>query len=451
MSWVQATWASATRHPRRPLLWPSPDGRRLAVLNGDGLYLAASDGGNLRRLVTKPGVNYGLTWSPDGRRLRFVSQFPTVFHPILWETTAEGARPRPVLPEWDQEQGEGNWTPDGRYFIFRSPADSALWALREAGDAFGGAANQPFPLTTGAIRFSQVTVDPSGKVLYGIGGVRRGELLRWNMETRQFEPFLPGLSADQLDFSRDGAKVAYVTYPEGDLWCSRADGSERLQLTFSPMKTYLPRLSPDGEQIVFMGRMPGKNWKIYTVPSTGGTPAELLPGEGPEADPNWSPDGTRIVYAPFPWDVPESETGIRIYDFATQEVVLLPGSRNLFSPRWSPDGRYIAALRASRAGLVAYEIRSGRWRELTDLPVGFPAWSRDSRAVYAYGGSLEVPLGVYRIPVDGSGAELVVALAGVPVVGIGGPYGLSLGPGDEPIVLRDAGLHEVYALLVKLP
>lgn len=429
----------------------SPDGRRLGVLTGEGLYLADSDGGNLRRLVTKPGLNYGLTWSPDGTRLRFVSQFSTVFHPTLWETTADGARPQPLLPEWDREQGEGSWMPDGRYFVFRSPADSTLWALREEGDAFGTGNTQPYPLTTGTIRFNAATADPTGGVLYAIGGVRRGELLRWNTEAKEFEPFLPGLSADQLDFSRDGARITYVTYPEGDLWCSRADGSERLQLSFSPMRTYLPRFSPDGEQIAFMGRMPGKEWKIYIVPSTGGTPTELLPGEGPEADPNWSPDGTRIVFAPFPWDVRDEETGIRIYDFATQRVTLLPGSRGLFSPRWSPDGRYIAALRSQRAGLMLYDIRANSWRELTDLPAGFPAWARNSRAIYVYAGDMETPIGIYRIPIAGGREEMVAPVAGLSIVGIGGPYGLSLGPSDEPIVLRDAGLHEIYALQVKLP
>ena len=423
----------------------SPDGRRLAIVNDDGVYLAGGNGENPRRLVTKPGLNYGVSWSPDGRRLRFVSQLSRVFHPTLWETTVEGARPEPVLPAWDREQGEGNWTPDGRYFLFRSPPDSTLWALREE-EGFGGAGEEPSPLTTGAIRFNAPTVDPSGETLYAIGGIRRGELLRWNFQTEQFEPFLPGLSADQLDFSRDGARVTYISYPEGDLWCSRADGTERLQLTFSPMQTYLPRFSPDGEQIAFMGRMPGKKWKIHIVASTGGTPAELLPGEGPEADPNWSPDGTRIVFAPFPWDVPEEETGIRIYDFATQQVTALPDSQGLFSPRWSPDGRYIVALRSHSAGLMLYEIRSGSWRQLSDLPAGFPAWSSDSKHVYVY-----VPGGIYRVPVGGGESELIAPLTGVPLVGIEGPYGLSLGPGDRPIVVRDAGLHEVYALQVELP
>jgi hypothetical protein len=51
------------------------------------------------------------------------------------------------------------------------------------------------------------------------------------------------------------------------------------------MQVYLPRYSPDGTQIVFMGRLPNARWRIYLIPSDGGTPRQLLPGEGTEADP----------------------------------------------------------------------------------------------------------------------------------------------------------------------
>lgn len=51
----------------------------------------------------------------------------------------------------------------------------------------------------------------------------------------RFQPFLPGLSADCCVYSNDGKWIAYVTYPERDLWRSRADGSQRQQLTWPPM------------------------------------------------------------------------------------------------------------------------------------------------------------------------------------------------------------------------
>ena len=57
----------------------------------------------------------------------------------------------------------------------------------------------------------------------------------------------------------------YVTYPEGNLWRSKVDGSETQQLTFTTLGILRrsPRSYPDGKQIVFMGRNPGIGWRIY--------------------------------------------------------------------------------------------------------------------------------------------------------------------------------------------
>jgi hypothetical protein len=46
------------------------------------------------------------------------------------------------------------------------------------------------------------------------------------MKSKQFVPFLSGISATDPTFSRDGRWVAYVSYPDHILWRSRGDGSE---------------------------------------------------------------------------------------------------------------------------------------------------------------------------------------------------------------------------------
>ena len=75
-------------------------------------------------------------------------------------------------------------------------------------------------------------------------------------------PFFSGISAEGLDFSKDGQWVTYTSYPDGSLWCSKLDGTERLQLTFPPMRALLPRWSPDRKQIAFNAIVPGGTWNI---------------------------------------------------------------------------------------------------------------------------------------------------------------------------------------------
>src|SRR5260370_7538672 len=146
------------------------------------------------------------------------------------------------------------------------------------------------------------------------------------------------MAVDGFALSRDGDWVAYVTFPEGVLWRSRIDGSQRLQLTFPPMRVVLPRWSPDGKQIAFMAIAPGKPMKISLVSTEGGSSQQLLAGERNEMDPNWSPDGNSLVFCPAP--SLEAETpgnvAIHILDLKTHQAPPPPDSHRPYAPHRSP-------------------------------------------------------------------------------------------------------------------
>src|SRR5262245_16385416 len=100
----------------------SLDGQQVVYANGSALYLAKSDGTESRELVTVSGKPYWPRWSPDGSRIRFTVRDTKTGSYSLWEVSANCDNPHPLLSGWNTPANEccGNWTPDGRYFVFQA-------------------------------------------------------------------------------------------------------------------------------------------------------------------------------------------------------------------------------------------------------------------------------------------------------------------------------------------
>ncbi|MGA8308774.1 MAG: hypothetical protein WB755_02000 [Terriglobales bacterium] len=125
------------------------------------------------------------------------------------------------------------------------------------------------------------------------------------------------------------------------------------------------------------------------------------------------------------------------------------GSEGFYSPRWSPDGRYIAALQVGPEVLQLYDVRTRQWTKLADIAVDFPMWSRDSKCVY-FDSSESVPK-LYRVRIADRCLEQVATLQGIRLSPSYGGALTGLAPDDSPLVARDVGNQEIYALDVELP
>jgi len=427
----------------------SPDGQRIVFAAGHDLYVARSDGTESKKLISVPGFSFWPRWSPDGSRLRISVADPKTGSYSLWEIQADGSDPHPLLPDWGKHSQDccGGWTTDGKYFIFQSDHDgkTQIWAIPEKGGPFSKASRQPVELTTGPLSYSSPAPSVDGKKLFAIGSQPRGELGRFNQKTQQFEPYFSGISAEGLDFSRDGQWVTYTLFPEGSLWRSKADGSERLQLTSTPMKALLPRWSPDQKQILFSAMFQGERAQNYLISNHGGISQPLMPGEPDEADPNWSPDGNSVVFAAFSAD----SSTVNILDLRTHKVSVVPGSEKLFSPHWSPDGHYIAALSSGSQILMLFDFRTQKWTELAKMTAAFPNWSHDGKYLHFHTFGSDPAL--YRVRISDHHLEKIVSLKGVRLAI--GPWGAwcGLAPDDSPLVLRDIGSQEIYSMDLQVP
>ena len=429
----------------------SPDGQTIVFAKGSTLNLARSDGSGAHRILTVNGTPSWIRWSPDAKKLRFTVFDPKTGSQSLWEARADGTDLHPLLPGWNNPPSEccGSWTPDARYFVFQSTqrGRSDVWAIREKGMLLGKPNQAPVHLTVGPMDFLGPVPSKDGKKLFVIGWQRRGELTRYDLKSQQFVPFMSGISADGPSFSKDGQWVAYTSIPEGNLWKSKADGSERLQLTFPPFTAYEPRWSPDGKKIALQGIVPGQPWKMYLISSDGGEAEEVMTGIG---DLGWSPDGNSLIFHSGMADfVSTSPRAIQSLDLKTRQISTFPGSEGLYSPRWSPDGRYIAALRMGSETLQILDVRTKRWIELAKIGVGFPMWSRDSK--YIYFDSLESIPNLYRVRIADHSLEKVASLGGIRLAPTAGGNLTGLAPDDSPLVVRNVGNQEIYALDLELP
>jgi Tol biopolymer transport system component/DNA-binding winged helix-turn-helix (wHTH) protein len=434
----------------------SPDGRHVVFCTGLDIYQANADGTDPHKLATVSGEPNGLHFSPDGSRISFSIARPESDSSALWEMRSNGNDLHPMFPGWRSPPVEccGVWTPDGRYYLFVSGfPGSDVWALRETTGLFRRRSSIPFQLTTGPLSFTSLTPSADGKKLFAHGSQGRGELVRYDAKSHQFVSFLSGISAGELDFSRDGRWVTYVSYPEYTLWRSRTDGSERLQLTYPPVSAGLPRWSPDGTQIAYVDTQLGRPWKAFLISAQGGSPKEVLPENHTQVDPSWSPDGKKLALGRT------QETGqtepllIQIVNLTTRQAATIPGSENLYSPRWSPDGQYLAALSQDSTKLLLFNFKTQKWSNWITEPgaFGFPNWSPDGHYLYYDVAFSDHPT-FQRIQVGRTRSELLADLKALTRFKsrAAGPWS-NVAPDGSALFVRDLSTDEIYALELELP
>jgi Tol biopolymer transport system component/DNA-binding winged helix-turn-helix (wHTH) protein len=423
----------------------TPSGDSILYSEPNGAFSVHRDGSSLRRLLATNTPPFSFDFSPDGTRIRFVLFDAHTETPTMMEIASDGTGLRQL-----GRGGFGKWTADGQ-FVFQKTVDGRvdLWIWSQ-GKRFLRGDQKPTRLTTGPLDFRYPMPSPDGKKIFAIGTASRTEIVRYDTKTRKFGPYLSGISAEGLAFSPDGQWVAYVSYPDRTLWRSKVDGSERVQLTFSPLQAFLPRWSHDAKQIAFSGKLPDTAWNIYLVASDGGTPQRVHASEQSQMDVNWSPNGKLLMFASvYGVEGPP----ISILDLASNRVDSLPGSNGLFSPHWSPDGRYVAAITSDPSSqLMLFDFATQKWSTAFASPTGYETWSHDGAYLYFMGSSQHIADQVLRLRLSDHKVETVLKLNAIGRTSDGG-YGawFGLAPDDAPLVSRDIGSHEIYALEIGSP
>jgi len=187
----------------------------------------------------------------------------------------------------------------------------------------------------------------------------------------------------------------------------------------------------------------GQREHIYFAPALSGVSHQLTVRDANVVQDGWSPDGNSLFFS----DVTSTseESVIRRVDLKTMQEETVPESRGHIGASVSPDGKYLAATKVDGQKLLLFNIATQKWTESAHVSVNALRWSRDSQFVYFDTPSSAEPA-IYRLRISDRKVEAVTSLKDIRRVIL--PFGAWMGltPDGSPLLMRDTGTQEVYAL-----
>jgi Tol biopolymer transport system component len=409
----------------------SPEGRRLLFLSDRGLEVIPALGGPSKLVLPMkaPGPSDYVgtwsdgTWSPDGRSIAYA------FGDSVYVRSLEGGAARGLarLPE----AHSCAWSPDGHWLAcvsgnrdfvtnrnFGNRATSSVWVIPAAG-------GPPVRVTNDESLNMSPAWLPGGPTLLFVsdrdGGrdIYQVPLTRAGRPARDAARLTTGLNAVGMSVSADGRRLAYAAFTEtSNVWAlpiptsgvgsvSRAEPVTRGTQVIEKFN-----FSPDGRWLAFDSDRGGTQ-QIYRVPLAGGEIEQLTTGDEPAFDPSVSPDGREIAYHSFRG--------------GTRQIFVLPaeggtptqvttGSVQFRSPEWSPDGRMLAIVKApfspARETDIVTRDAAGRWGAPRTLVKGADEgkWAPDGRAVLTQRGGFGAPPSLEIVAVGGGEGRTVMSV-----------------------------------------
>jgi serine/threonine protein kinase/Tol biopolymer transport system component len=400
-------------------------------------FIADQNGANLRKLISFPGLTGDVSVSPSGRRLLLSQEQPG--NRRLFEVAGDGKNPLEIL-RLGEDECCFRWTDDEMYLVYQSGGDqrSDIWLLPMQSGPFRRE-RKPIRLTNGPLPYSYPCPSRDGKQIFVFGTKQRGELVHYDMQSHQFLPFLSGISATDPSFSRDGKWVAYVSYPDHVLWRSRSDGTDRMQLTYSPMDVRFPAISPDGKRASFHAA----NGGLYLIGMDGGTP-EKIDDKGVSA--TWSPDGNYLYF-----QTSSSARGGALIDLRTGKKSAVPSSTQIWA-FWLDQHTLIGASE-ELSKFITFSFKTGKWTDFAPGSLSEPIMdyqmSPDYKYFYFTTRGAEPKAMRYRV--SDQRLDMIASLKGFHWAVNSGLTQINVAPDGSPVFTRDTGYQEIYALNIRWP
>ena len=341
----------------------SADGKQMAfVWNGEkgdniDIYVKLINTGTPLRLTTNPDRDTSPVWSPDGRYIAFRRE-TTETSGVYLISSLGGPERRlaDVFPtktsRFDRcDCRDLDWSPDGRYLAVKDKSsEGAPFGISLVSTESG----EKQVLTSVPARYhgdADPAFSPDGKTLAFIRAIRPGQRDIYLVPAAGGDP--KRLTFDDrwikgLAWTSDGREIIFSSNRGGRqrLWRLSVSGNAPEVLPASGERAILPTISRQGQHLAYVEKETDLNiWRIRGPNSSGegDPPTKLISSTRGDSEPQYSPNGRRIVFT-------SERTGskeIWVCDSEGQNPVQLTffGTSvhgTVGTPRWSPDGSQIA-------------------------------------------------------------------------------------------------------------
>jgi TolB protein len=230
---------------RQPLMSPawSPDGRRLAYVSfergNSSIYIQEIATGSREVVSANKGINGAPAFSPDGSRLALA--LSNGINPDIYVMDL-GSRHLTQITRHFAIDTEPTWTPDGQSLVFTS--DRSGKAQLYQASAGGGDATR---ITFAGESNARATISYDGKKIamaQGNGNVYRIAVL--DRATSEAKPISPGTLDESPSFAPNASMILYAATegPRGVLYAVSADGRVRQRLVLADGDVREPAWSP---------------------------------------------------------------------------------------------------------------------------------------------------------------------------------------------------------------
>ena len=343
-------------HEKSPCF--SPDGKWLAFSGqydgNEDVYVMPAEGGEPRRLTWHPANDAPLGWTPDGKRVLFVSTRDAWADVTrVYTVPVEGGVPE-ALPMW--RAFEGSYSPDGANFAY---VPNLKW--QEAWKRYRGGQTTPiYIVRLSDLRLEKIARENSndsnpvwvGDTVYFLSD-RNGPVtvFAYDTKSKQVKQVLENKGLDLKSISAGPDGLVYEQFGGVYTLDPKTGKGERVKIRVAgdlpatrphwekvADKINNANISPTGARAVFEAR-----GEILTVPAEKGDIRNLTrTSNAAERDPAWSPDGKWIAY----FSDESGEYALHLREQSglgeTKKISLGNPPSYFYSPVWSPDSKKIA-------------------------------------------------------------------------------------------------------------